>query len=79
MVKDLILHNDNVHDYDYVRACLIRYCEHSFAQAEQCIIIAHNNGKAHIKKADVIDAIVIKDNLESKNLKIEMQESCHYQ
>ena len=46
----LILHNDDVHSFDYVVNALIDVCEHGFEQATQCTIITHYKGKCDIKK-----------------------------
>ena len=40
--------NDNINSYEFVMACLIRYCDHDVIQAEQCALIAHNKGKTDI-------------------------------
>ena len=41
----LTVYNDDVNSYEYIMACLIRFCKHDPIQAEQCAIIAHNTGK----------------------------------
>jgi ATP-dependent Clp protease adaptor protein ClpS len=51
----LILKNDNEHDFMYVIASLIKFCNHERNQAEQCAIITHNNGKCDISSGDIID------------------------
>jgi len=48
----LVLHNDDIHSFDYVINSLVEICEHSFVQAEQCTIIAHFKGKCEVKKGD---------------------------
>lgn len=45
----IIMHNDDEHEFAYVMACLIRLCDHDPIQAEQCALIAHHNGKCDIK------------------------------
>lgn len=71
--KELILFNDDEHSYDYVRACLIKYCNHTYEQAEQCIIIANNAGKVKVKSSeDFLKLIEIQSNLENRNLKTEI-------
>ena len=45
----LILHNDDVHTFDYVIDALIDICEHNTLQAEQCTMIIHFKGKCSIK------------------------------
>ena len=46
----LVLHNDEIHSFDFVIESLIEICHHSFVQAEQCTIIAHYKGKCDVKK-----------------------------
>ena len=48
--NSLILHNDDVHTFDYVIESLIDVCEHSTVQAEQCTFIIHYKGKCDVKK-----------------------------
>jgi ATP-dependent Clp protease adaptor protein ClpS len=47
--KCLILHNDEVHTFDYVIECLIEICEHTTEQAEQCTYLVHYKGKCDVK------------------------------
>lgn len=46
----LILHNDDIHSFDYVTLALIEVCGHSYEQASQCTLIAHHKGKCDVKK-----------------------------
>jgi len=46
----LILHNDEIHTFDYVIQCLIDVCEHNTIQAEQCTFIVHYKGKCEVRK-----------------------------
>ena len=43
--KHLILHNDDVHTFDYVIQALMEVCDHDYIQASQCAIITHYKGK----------------------------------
>lgn len=45
----LVLHNDDIHTFDYVIKALVDICRISFAQAEQCSILVHCHGKCVIK------------------------------
>lgn len=51
-LKDLILYNDDVNTFDHVIDQLVKYCEHSMIQAEQCAWIVHNNGKCQVKRGE---------------------------
>jgi len=46
----LILHNDDVHSFDYVIGSLIDVCEMDATQAEQCTFLVHYKGKCDVKK-----------------------------
>ncbi len=48
--KFLILHNDDVHSFEFVTHALIEICGHTFEQASQCTLIAHYKGKCDVKK-----------------------------
>ncbi len=46
---EIILYNDEVNTFDHVINTLIRACDHTPEQAEQCSIIVHFNGKCAVK------------------------------
>jgi ATP-dependent Clp protease adaptor protein ClpS len=46
----LILHNDDVHSFDYVINTLIEVCDMEAVQAEQCTFLVHYKGKCDVKK-----------------------------
>lgn len=48
--KFLILHNDEVHTFDYVIESLIKICKHDPVQAEQCTYLVHYKGKCDVLK-----------------------------
>ena len=45
----LLLHNDDVHTFDYVIKSLVDICRHTLDQAEQCAILVHCCGKCVVK------------------------------
>ena len=45
----LVLHNDDVHTFDYVIKSLVDICRITYAQAEQCAILVHCHGKCTVK------------------------------
>ena len=49
-LRELILHNDDVHSFDYVIDSLIEVCRMDPLQAEQCTYLVHYKGKCDIKK-----------------------------
>lgn len=46
----LVLHNDDVHSFDYVIDTLIEVCDLEPTQAEQCTFLVHYKGKCDVKK-----------------------------
>jgi ATP-dependent Clp protease adaptor protein ClpS len=66
----LILHNDNVHSFDYVINALIDICDHAYEQATQCAIIAHYKGKCDIKKGGFETLKPLKDALVERELNV---------
>ncbi len=48
--KDLIIYNDDVNTFDFVIESLVKICDHSSIQAEQCTWIIHHNGKCSVKR-----------------------------
>ena len=45
----IILHNDDVNTFDHVIRCLIRICDQTAEQAEQCAYLVHYHGKCVVK------------------------------
>lgn len=48
----VVMYNDNVHDFPYIMACLMRFCTYEPIQAEQCALIAHTTGQCNIKSGN---------------------------
>ena len=68
--RHLILHNDDVHTFDYVIASLMEICHHELHQAEQCAYIVHHNGKCDVKNGTYDELHLMKDQLTSKGLSV---------
>ena len=64
----LILHNDDVHSFDYVIDALIDICEHGYEQAAQCTMITHYKGKCDIKKGELKTLKPLKSALNKRKL-----------
>ena len=47
--NEIVLYNDDVNTFDHVIDTLIRVCQHSSEQAEQCAILVHYKGKCTVK------------------------------
>ncbi len=50
--KDLILYNDDHNTFEHVINMLVKYCDHSKIQGEQCAYIVHHNGKCSVKRGE---------------------------
>jgi ATP-dependent Clp protease adaptor protein ClpS len=47
--NEIIVYNDDVNTFDHVIDTLMRVCEHTPEQAEQCSLIVHYNGEVYGK------------------------------
>ncbi|MEE9361549.1 MAG: ATP-dependent Clp protease adaptor ClpS [Cellulophaga sp.] len=47
--NEIVLFNDDVNTFDYVIEVLMKVCNHTPEQAEQCSLIVHHNGKCTVK------------------------------
>ena len=47
--NQLVLYNDNVNSFNFVRNLLIKICRHQPDQAEQCTLIVHLKGQCAVK------------------------------
>jgi ATP-dependent Clp protease adaptor protein ClpS len=48
-LMDLIVFNDDVNTFDHVIDTLIKVCNHTAEQAEQCTLLIHYKGKCAVK------------------------------
>ena len=64
----LILHNDEVHSFDYVIEALIDICDHDYEQAVQCTLITHHKGSCDIRKGKFETLKQMKDALTDREL-----------
>ena len=69
----LILHNDDINDFDFVIDSLIDICEHDEIQAEQCATITHYNGKCDIKKGNTLLLEDMKELLQERGLSVTLE------
>lgn len=68
----LLLHNDDVHTFDYVIKALVDICRHSVEQAEQCAILVHLKGKCVVKNGSYEDLLPMHTGLLDKQLTSEI-------
>ncbi|MGB2224724.1 MAG: ATP-dependent Clp protease adaptor ClpS [Polaribacter sp.] len=50
--REIILYNDDVNTFDFVIDSLIKVCDHSPIQAEQCTFLVHFKGKCAVKSGE---------------------------
>lgn len=56
---NIVLFNDDFNTFDHVIDCLIKYCKHTFEQAEQCAYLVHYCGKCHVKSGTIEELVPI--------------------
>ena len=71
----LVLHNDEVNEFNYVVESLVEVCEHGSLQAEQCTLIAHYKGKCDVKYGSISKLKPLKDELSRRGLMIFLSHS----
>jgi len=47
---ELVVFNDDFNTFEHVAKILVKVCQHSPEQAEQCTLIVHFKGKCSVKK-----------------------------
>lgn len=67
-LNNLILHNDDVHSFEYVIDVLVKVCNHDVHQAEQCAYITHYKGKCDVKKGGIEELAPLRYMLIEKGL-----------
>lgn len=70
----IILFNDDRHDFLYIIACLIKYCNHDPYQAEQCAILAHGKGSVDIASGSYMDMFEMSSALENMEVETKIEE-----
>jgi len=61
--KSIVIRNDEVNSFQHVVDCLVKYCEQTYEQAEQCAMIIHTKGKYAVKSGVYDDLKPIRDAL----------------
>ena len=51
--NEIVMYNDDVNTFDHVIDTLIRVCNHTPEQAEQCSLIVHYKGKCTVKTGSI--------------------------
>lgn len=66
----LILHNDDIHSFEYVINALMEVCAHHFEQAVQCALITHHKGSCDVRKGTYKDIEKMKEAMVLKDLSV---------
>ncbi len=66
----LMLHNDDVHSFDYVIESLVEVCDMEIIQAEQCTYLVHYKGKCDVKKGSYVILKPFKEGLIERGLNV---------
>ena len=53
LTNEIVLYNDDVNTFDHVIETLVRVCDHTWEQAEQCAILVHYKGKCTVKTGEL--------------------------
>ncbi len=69
----IVLYNDNVHTFDFVIDMLMRYCDHTLYQAEQCAMLTHYKGQSVVKKGTYDKLLPIASTLLEKGLSVDIE------
>ncbi len=69
----LLLWNDEINTFDWVIACLMRYCNHSFEQAANCANLVDSMGKYAVKHGSFEELEPIKTALSDKFLSVTIE------
>ena len=69
---EIILYNDDINTFDHVIDILIKVCDHSATQAEQCALIVHYKGKCSVKSGTLFDLKPRVKNMIEANLTAEI-------
>lgn len=55
--NEIVMYNDDVNTFDHVIDTLIRVCNHTAEQAEQCSLIIHYKGKCTVKTGSLDELV----------------------
>ncbi len=69
----LVLHNDDIHTFEFVMETLEHVCDHTLTQAEQCAMITHYKGKCDIMVGGLQDLREVHRELTSRGLTVTLE------
>ena len=72
-IYKIVLYNDDINTFDFVIDMLMKYCRHSFSQAEQCAMLTHYKGKSVVLKGEYKDMEPVASTLLDNGLSVEIE------
>ncbi len=66
----LVLHNDDIHTFEYVIECLMEVCKHDPVQAEQCTYLVHFKGSCDILKGSYRQLLPFMKDMAARDLTV---------
>lgn len=70
--NEIIVYNDDVNTFEHVINTLVKVCDHTAEQAEQCSLIIHYKGKCSVKSGSYSDLKTMCSKLLDKGLSAEI-------
>ena len=70
----ITLYNDDEHSFQYIMACLVRLCNHTPIQAEQCALIADSTGKVDVKSGNFNEMYDILSTFSELNIEVSIEQ-----
>ena len=64
----MIVLNDDINTFDHVIKTLIKICDHTNHQAEQCTYLIHYKGRCAVKEGNNQKLIKLKEQIKGKDL-----------
>lgn len=72
--KKLVVYNDDVNTFEHVIETLVKVCNHTVEQAEQCAWIIHTKGKCVVKHGSYDELKKYKDAITDAKIKATIEE-----
>jgi ATP-dependent Clp protease adaptor protein ClpS len=71
-VRKLVVFNDEVNTFDWVIDTLIKVCDHTHEQAEQCTLIIHFKGKCSVKEGEFDSLVAMRNEICHRGISAEI-------
>ena len=71
----LVVYNDDVNTFDWVIESLVKVCNHTTEQAEQCSLLIHFKGKCAVKHGNKQELVPMKEALLERGITAKVEET----